>query len=105
MTYEEWMDEIDLNDLPTRLREVAEIIGLRNTLKLAQKYQGIPLYLNMLDSAIAEARNRRIRKEFNGSNHRQLAQKYRLTEVWIRQLLKEHEIDDNQICLFEDGAK
>lgn len=102
MTYEEWMDEIKLEDLPTCYREMVELIGFSNTLKLADKYQGTGFYFHKLDSAIQEVRNKRIKAEFNGSNQKYLARKFRLSEVWIRQILADQGYDENQLTLFDN---
>ena len=101
MTYEEWMDEVKVEDLPSCYREMVELIGFESTLKLANKFQGTGFYFHKLDSAIQEVRNKRIKAEFTGSNHKELARKYRLSEVWIRQILADQGVDENQLSLFE----
>lgn len=87
LNYEEWMDEIKPEDLPFCYREMVEIIGFEATIKLADKYQGSPFYFHKLDSAVQEVRNKRIKAEFKGHNHKELARKYGLSEVWIRKIL------------------
>ena len=53
------------------------------------------------------ARDRAIRAEFTGTNHRELARKYGLTVVWIRAILDQSptrptgvDVVDKQIPLF-----
>jgi Mor family transcriptional regulator len=58
------------------------------------------LYLPKLDALIRKIRDEKIRNEFNGGNYRELAIKYKLTEVWVRQIVDE-KIDSNQLTLFE----
>jgi len=53
-------------------------------LKLSQHLGGLYFYYPQLDSLLRNKRDERIQKEFTGSNHRDLARKYNLTESWIR---------------------
>ncbi|MDP4092582.1 MAG: Mor transcription activator family protein [Bacillota bacterium] len=97
----DWYEEIDPDELTEPYRELSATIGLKNTLKLAEKYQGMALYLPKLDGLIRRLRDEKIRKEFNGGNYRELAIKYKLTEVWIRQIVDDHPVESNQVTLFE----
>lgn len=98
----EWLDEINPDELPEPYRDISKMIGLRNTLKLADKYQGTAIYLPKLDALVRRARDERIRAEFNGGNYRALARKYGLTETWVRQVIAEGlNADKNQISMFE----
>jgi Mor family transcriptional regulator len=101
LTYEDWMSEIKTEDLPSSYQEMVELIGFEATIKLADKYQGTGFYFHKLDTAIQEARNKRIKAEFTGGNHKELARKYRLSEVWIRQILADQGVDENQMTLFD----
>lgn len=65
-------------------------IGVENTKKIHKRFKGtqvsfpVKLYnRNYIEKCIKE--------EFNGSNFRELAQKYEYTERRIRQILKNHE--------------
>jgi Mor family transcriptional regulator len=69
-------------------------------LKLAAKFQGTGMYFPKLDSLIQEARNKRIRAEFNGGNHKELAIKYNITEVWVRNILAQRD-NPNQMSIFQ----
>ncbi len=97
----DWYDEIKPDELTDPYRELATIIGLKNTIKVAEKYQGMALYLPKLDGLIRKIRDEKIRAEFNGGNYRELAIKYRLTEVWVRQIVDEKSANANQLTLFE----
>ncbi|MFH1984139.1 MAG: Mor transcription activator family protein [Pseudomonadota bacterium] len=78
-------DDIRIEDLPPDFREVAEAIGLDPALRLVEARGGEALYVPKLDKVARLARNRAIRDEFSGANHRELARKYNLTVVMIRQ--------------------
>lgn len=88
---EQWLNEVDAGDLPEPYRELAEMIGLDNVLKIADKFQGTAMYLPKLDAAIRKIRDEKIRQDFKGSNYKELARKYGLTEIWIRQIIAESE--------------
>lgn len=97
----EWYEEISPDELTEPYKDLARIIGLKNTITIAEKYQGMALYLPKLDGLIRKIRDDKIRKEFNGGNYRELAIKYKLTEVWVRQIVDEKPTESNQLSLFE----
>ena len=50
---------------------------------------GDELYFPKPENIVAPARNRRVKKEYNGYNLKELAEKYNLTTVQIRNILKD----------------
>ena len=98
---------IQIDDLPPDFRDIAETIGMEPALKLVQARGGEGIYIPKADKVCRAARDRAIRSEFNGANHRELARKYGLTVVWIRSIVGESpsrptgvDIIDRQIPLF-----
>ena len=71
----ELVSETRMEDISERYREIAKLIGIDNFVKL--------------ESVVSPARNRRIKKEFNGSNDKELAKKYNLTLKQIWNILKD----------------
>lgn len=99
--------DIQLSDLPPDFREIAETIGLDPALELVQARGGEAVYIPKVEKVCRAARDRAIRAEFNGKNHRELARRYGLTVVWIRAIVDQNHdlgvgIDtiDKQIPLF-----
>ena len=86
--------DIQIDDLNPDFREVAETIGLEPALKLVQARGGEAVWIPRLEKICRAARDRAIRAEFNGHNFRELARKYRLTVVWIRNIVGEHAADE-----------
>jgi len=86
---EPWMKNMDPELLPEPYRKLCSLIGLENTLKLAEEYQGTSLYFAKLDSALKTLRDQTIRDEFRGGNYKELALKYGLTETWVRKIVSE----------------
>ena len=92
----EWAQDVQLDELKGGAREIAEVIGVMPALRLMEQYGGgSGTYIPKLEDTLVEARNRRIRKEYNGYNTRKLAWRYRLTERRIQQIVsgKLDEID------------
>lgn len=91
MMNSDWIKEISMEDLPDAYSAVAEIIGIENTIKLSQHLGGLAFYFPKLDWLLQKKRDEAIRKEFNGTNHKELAQKHGLSEIWIRQIVQTRE--------------
>ena len=87
--------DIRLDDLTGNQREIAELIGLDNYIKLSKRYGGdSSLYIQKYSEIVKLARNREIRKKYNGYNVRQLARMYNLSEQHIRLIC--HCSDENE---------
>ncbi len=75
-------------DMPEQYREVCEVIGLEKGLKLMKALGGNQLYIPRIRWIASRLNRRNIKKEFNGSNYKQLARKYGYSERWIRNIIK-----------------
>ena len=82
--------KITTADLPKQLREMANIIGLKQTLTFIDYINyGSQLYIPNLKPILARARHNRIRQDFkDGAGYKELARKYKVSEVWIREVTK-----------------
>lgn len=94
--------EIPVQSLPETYQEVARIIGMENALRLAQHIGGGRIYYPKIESLLRDKRDEKIRAEFTGFNHRELARKYSLTETWIRDIVQRKRPDETA-DMFEDG--
>lgn len=88
LTLKNWIDEIAIDDLPEEYKMIAEIIGLENTLKLAEHVGGLQFYFRKLDAFIARKKKEYILKNFNGNNHMELAKATNYSLQWVYQILK-----------------
>lgn len=52
------------------------------------KCGGSYMYIPKMEVVSRTVRDSMIRQEFNGYNYKQLAQRYGLSEVWIRKIVK-----------------
>lgn len=85
----ELVSETRMEDISERYREIAKLIGIDNFVKLSNYARGDEIYFPKVESVVSPARNRRIKKEFNGSNDKELAEKYNLTLKQIWNILKD----------------
>lgn len=83
----EWVKEIRVDDLPEVYQTVAEAIGLDSAIKLSETLGGTSYYFPKLDKLMAAIRDKKIKEEFTGYNHKALATKYSLSEIWIRRIV------------------
>ena len=97
----ELVAETTLEDISESYRPVVEIIGIEKFIELSDYAKGDELYFPKVENIIAPARNRRIKKEWNGYNSKQLAEKYNLTIKQIGNILKDEPLI-GQISLFDD---
>lgn len=102
---EEWLNELTTKDLPDGLLEAAQVVGIKTAFALANHFGGTYYYFPKVDKLLATLRDKKIREEFNGANHRELAMKYKLSETWVRQIVgkpleKKTDTDKEQTSLF-----
>lgn len=73
----------------TVYRELVEIIGYENTIKLHEYYAG--QYITFPKRILKESYlHQRIVEEYDGTNARDLSRKYDYSYSWIMKLLKRH---------------
>jgi Mor family transcriptional regulator len=55
---------------------------------VARKFGGTVVYIKNRSKERTDEKRRKILADFNGSNHRDICQKYRISELWLKKLLK-----------------
>jgi Mor family transcriptional regulator len=83
----EYLKDIAVEELSADQQEIIRLIGLEAFGKLVEHKGGMLIYIPKRDVFMRTARNDAIRREFNGTNYRDLAVKYNLTEVSIRMIV------------------
>ena len=68
--------------------DIIETIGVDNFVELCKLRGGMVVYFPTHTRVTRQARNREIVKKFNGVNFVQLAKEYKLSESYLRRLLK-----------------
>ena len=81
----EWLEQCLTEDD----RQLIGIVGTEAFLRLIDTYGGGNVYIPKNDRFERYARNKAIVAEFDGYNFRELAQKYHLTEMQIRVIVKD----------------
>ena len=88
---EQWikqiLDNVTIEELPEGYQAVARIVGVENAIKLSDELGGLNYYFPQAEKMLRNKRNELMNKEFNGANYKELAQKYRLSEVQIREIV------------------
>lgn len=80
--------ELTLDDLREEQKQLAKVIGMKAYLDLTRAFGGTTIYIAKAEEIVRRNdRDRQIREEFDGTNTAQLAIKYGLTEVWIRNIV------------------
>ena len=69
------------------IRELIDIIGYDNTVKLVSYFGGTAIYIPKIDRAFRTLRNRRIMREFDGVNSKYLARKFGVSESTVRSIV------------------
>lgn len=85
-------------------RMIAEAIGTDNFYKLAEIVGGTTIYIPKPESLTRPVRDARIKKEFTGYNHQELARKYGVTERWVRRICGPGQAE-GQIGIFDYLAR
>lgn len=94
-----WLENIAIEDLPEIYQEMACVIGLEQTLKVAAHFGGGQGYFPKLEALIARQKAAYIIANFNGSNHRDLSKATDVSERWVYEVLKCHR-EQRQCSLF-----
>lgn len=86
-------NKIKLDDLYGLQRDIADVIGIDNFIKLSLNFGGDDIYIQKYSELIKIQRNAEIRQKFNGYNSEELAKKYDLSERYVRMICSDL-IDD-----------
>lgn len=78
------LDKLTLDMLSKDQYDLAECIGVPAYAQLVRAYGGCNIYIGKRDVAEKAVRDALIRKEFDGSNMKQLARKYAVATNTIR---------------------
>ncbi len=97
-----YIDKITMEDLKEEQKDLAELIGIENYIKMVKYFGGSSVYIHKADTIIKHLRDEHIVKEFTGENYKQLALKYNLTERTVREIIssRKYNINKFQTTLF-----
>lgn len=81
------LDYVEMESLEEDQKKIAELVGMEGFRNLVRTFGGTSIYIPKVESLEKTVRDQRIREEFDGSNYKELAMKYGLTETWIRSIV------------------
>lgn len=79
---------VTINDFPEGTKEFVDVMGIEIAIKIIDYCGGGMLYFPTKKSLTRCVRNRVIKNEFNGGNYRNIANKYGISEMQVRNILK-----------------
>ncbi|MEG1311482.1 MAG: Mor transcription activator family protein [Romboutsia sp.] len=82
-------EDVRIEDIPEDLIVLVEFLGMDIFIKFCEKFGGNHFYLPNKKSILRCSRNREIRKKYNGINGKELANKYGISEIYLRTIVKD----------------
>ena len=80
---------VTMENIPEELQPIAEIIGMDKLIELSSFLGGCQFYIPTKNNLIRRTVYTAIKKEFNGGNVRELAQKYGKSERTVHRIIKQ----------------
>jgi Mor family transcriptional regulator len=84
---EKWINEITVDEVPDKYKPLVDVIGIDNVIRMSIIFGGTNMYFPKSDMLVKSIRDKRIRREFNGGNYKELARKYNLSESQVRNII------------------
>ena len=82
--------DLKISDLPPQFENIAMKIGIDITKVLFKEFGGTSVYFPTEKMIYKDARDREIIEEFNGFNVKELASKYRMSESYVRSIIRKN---------------
>lgn len=82
-----WVRHFQTEDLPRIYQEIADLIGVEATIKLAWTFAGTSIYFPKLERALVDMRNQVIAREYNGANLQVLSRRWGLSARHVRHII------------------
>jgi Mor family transcriptional regulator len=102
MDLNKWLNEVKIEEIPDSYKDLAHAIGIEALLKLSEILGGTTTYVPKLDCLVQATRDRLIIEDYNkGMKPKELAIKYGLTDVWVRQIIDKYILERDQLVLFD----
>ena len=90
---ESWIRDLHIEKsekqfLPWHVAQMLDAIGLNATVDILKLFGGLNLHIPKLSSTFAYWRNKAIQEQFDGSNHRELAKEFGISEKYCKDILR-----------------
>ncbi len=83
------LKELRVEDLQEQHQEFAEVLGMDNLLRLSEHFGGTSIYVPQKRELVKLKVFGLIRQEYNGTNIKELASKYELSESTVYNVLRD----------------
>lgn len=83
------MSQIVMDDLQEQHKPIAKCLGMESFLKLVEEYGGSSIYIPQAKEVVKMRIYRMISEEFDGTNIKQLANKYKVSESTVYNVVRE----------------
>jgi Mor family transcriptional regulator len=84
----DWLQGVTIEDLSQPYDELVNIIGIENTIKLAEHFKKQSFYFKSLDPLIRRKKEEFIINNFTGANHQELARATDYSVTWVYSTLR-----------------
>lgn len=88
-TEERMLKEMMIDDLAEKHQLLAQTVGMDGMRNLVKNFGGGQIYIPKTDDLLREMKVRAIRKEFNGMNVKQIANKYNVSESFVYKVIRD----------------
>ncbi|MDD3137709.1 MAG: Mor transcription activator family protein [Lachnospiraceae bacterium] len=88
-TEEKLLKELSTDDLQEQHRQFAEAVGMEGLLKLVEAFGGSSIYIPQKRELLKNKTYNSISKEFDGANIKTLANKYKVSESTVYNIVRE----------------
>lgn len=85
----ELIADMSFDDIAEQYLPIVELVGIEVFIQIAEYIHGDRFYFPKPDNILTPARNRKIKKEYDGYNKNELAVKYDLTPTHIANIVRE----------------
>lgn len=85
---EKILEFIRVDDVPQGCKDLVEIFGMDTFISLVEYCGGSNVYIPSKGATVKKARNRIMREVFDGGNYREVAKKFGITELQVRNIIK-----------------
>lgn len=77
--------------------ELSPSIALGVINDVARKFGGTVVYIKNRSKERTDEKHRKILADFDGSNHREICQKYKISSLWLKKLLTRKEAENETV--------
>ena len=77
-----------MEDIPYNLHTMVDIVGIENFLQICKMYGGSSIYIPVYSKMIMGDRNRRMVRDYNGTNIDRLRVRYDLSKEQVKYVLR-----------------